>query len=134
MSGTRRLGVALAAGLAVAGLTLAILALTAGVGADDSTDAPEQIAAGESQGGRALFARMGCASCHTLAAAGSTGEFGPNLDQRLRAHTAASLEATILDPPGPRGFSGMPEDFGTRMSAAELDTLVSFLLASRAGG
>jgi hypothetical protein len=41
MSGTRRLGVALAAGMAVAGLTLAILALTAGVGADDSTDAPE---------------------------------------------------------------------------------------------
>ncbi len=133
MNGRRRLALPLAAGLAVAGLTLAILALSPGIGGGESTKTTE-VAVGESKGGRALFARMGCASCHTLAAAGSTGEFGPNLDQRLRAHTAASLEATILDPPGPRGFSGMPEDFGTRMSDAELDTLVNFLLASRAGG
>jgi cytochrome c oxidase subunit II len=131
VNGRRRLVLSLAAGLAVAGLTLAILALSPGIGGGDGTKTTE-VAVGESQGGRALFARMGCASCHTLAAAGSTGEFGPNLDQRLRAHTAASLEATILDPPGPRGFSGMPEDFGRRMSDAELDTLVSFLLASRA--
>jgi mono/diheme cytochrome c family protein len=131
VNGRRRLALPLAAGLIVAGLTLAILALSPGIGGGESTTTTE-VALGESQGGRALFARMGCASCHTLAAAGSTGEFGPNLDQRLRAHTAASLEATILDPPGPQGFSGMPEDFGTRMSDAELDTLVSFLLASRA--
>ena len=130
MNGRRRLALPLAAGLAVAGLTLASLALVAGIGGGDATTTA-QVAAGESEGGRALFARMGCASCHTLAAAGSTGEFGPNLDERLRAHTAASLEATILDPPGSGGFTGMPEDFGARMSDAELDTLVSFLLASR---
>ena len=130
MNGRRRLALPLAAGVAVAGLTLAILALSAGIGGGDATTTA-QVAAGESKGGRALFARMGCASCHTLAAAGSTGEFGPNLDQRLRAHTAASLKATILDPPGRRGFASMPEDFGSRMSDAELDTLVSFLLASR---
>ena len=130
MNGRRRLVLPLAAGLAVAGLTLAILALGPGIGGGDATTTA-QVATGESQTGRALFARMGCASCHTLAAAGSTGEFGPNLDRRLRAHTAASLEATILDPPGPRGFAAMPRDFGARMSDAELDALVSFLLASR---
>jgi len=133
MSGGRGIAVALAAGLAVAGVTLALLALTAGIGAEDGGAAPGRTMAGEPEGGRALFARMGCATCHTLAAAGSTGEFGPDLDGRLGSHTAASLEATILDPPGPGGYSGMPEDFGERMSDAELDTLVSFLLASRAG-
>ena len=130
MSGRLGLALPLAAGVAVAGLTLAVLALSAGIGGESATTTT-RVAAGESQGGRALFARMGCASCHTLAAAGSTGQFGPNLDERLGAHTAASLEATILDPPGSEGFSGMPQDFGKRMSHAELDTLVSFLLASR---
>ena len=132
MNGRRGLALPLAAGLVVAGLILAVLGLTTGIGGEDGRQ--RVVATGEAQGGRALFARMGCATCHTLAAAGSTGEFGPNLDQRLGAHTAESLRATILDPPGPGGFSGMPEDFGRRMSDAELDALVSFLLASRAGG
>ena len=43
----------------------------------------------------------------------------------------ARMRIAILDPPGSEGFSGMPQDFGKRMSHAELDTLVSFLLASR---
>jgi len=30
---------------------------------------------------------MGCGSCHTLAAAGSGGSIGPNLDERLGRHT-----------------------------------------------
>jgi mono/diheme cytochrome c family protein len=132
VNGRRRLALALAAGLAVAGLTLASLALSTGIGGADATTTTPQVAAGEANGGRALFARMACGTCHALAAAGSKGNFaGPNLDQRLRAHTAASLKATILDPPVRRGFATMPENFGSRMSDAELDTLVSFLLASR---
>ena len=78
--------------------------------------------------GAAVFARMGCGSCHALAAAGSTGEFGPSLDQRLAAHSAASLRAAIVAPPR---NSMMPADFGVRMSKAELDALVAFLLAAR---
>ena len=31
--------------------------------------------------GKEVFASAGCAGCHTLAAAGSTGTVGPNLDQ-----------------------------------------------------
>ena len=100
MTGRRRLVRPLAAGLAVAGLTLAILALGPGIGGGDATTTTE-VATGESQGGRALFAGMGCASCHTLAAAGSTGEFGPNLDQRLRAHTAAHSRRPSWTRPGP---------------------------------
>jgi mono/diheme cytochrome c family protein len=31
--------------------------------------------------GKAIFSSAGCASCHTLAAAGAKGTVGPNLDQ-----------------------------------------------------
>ncbi len=31
--------------------------------------------------GKAIFASAGCSSCHTLAAAGASGNVGPNLDQ-----------------------------------------------------
>jgi hypothetical protein len=42
-----------------------------------------------------------------------------------------AVTVAILNPPGSRDFASMPEDFGTRMSDAELDTLVSFPLGSR---
>ncbi len=35
---------------------------------------------GDAAAGEAVFATAGCGSCHTLAAAGSTGNVGPNLD------------------------------------------------------
>ena len=39
-------------------------------------------AAGDPAAGAQVFAQSGCGSCHTLAAAGSTGKIGPNLDQK----------------------------------------------------
>jgi mono/diheme cytochrome c family protein len=38
-------------------------------------------AQGNATAGKAVFASAGCATCHTLKAAGSTGNIGPNLDQ-----------------------------------------------------
>ena len=37
--------------------------------------------AASSTDGKAIFTSAGCASCHTLKAAGATGTVGPNLDQ-----------------------------------------------------
>jgi mono/diheme cytochrome c family protein len=74
--------------------------------------------------GRAVFAAMGCGTCHTLAAAGSTGELGPNLDERLAAHTPASLRAAVVSPP----VSMMPDDFGARLDERQLDALTQFLV------
>jgi cytochrome c oxidase subunit II len=93
---------------------------------DPTADAPPSRAAMPS-GGRAVFARMGCGSCHHLAAAGSGGQIGPDLDLRLPGHTRASLTAKIL---APGQASVMPADFGARMSRADLDALVNFLLAA----
>ena len=112
----------LAAGLGAA--ITAFLLLSAGGDEPPAASAPSESA------GQAVFARMGCGGCHTLAAAGAHGEIGPDLDARLPSHTAASLRAQILDPAQSGGFATMPTDFGKRMSRAELDALVAFLLDS----
>ena len=80
--------------------------------------------------GPAGVARMGCGGCHALADASAHGGIGPDLDARLPSHTAASLRAQILNPTQSAGFATMPTDFGERMSRAELDALVAYLLAA----
>jgi hypothetical protein len=75
---------------------------------------------------------MGCGSCHTLAAAGSKGTFGPDLDERLPNHTRESLVARIMARPSEfQDYSGMPTNFASRMNARQLHALVGFLLAAR---
>jgi mono/diheme cytochrome c family protein len=65
--------------LAVGGMAVAIAVDDGGdEHAAGSTGAAVELTAREQRGG-ALFRRT-CASCHTLAAAGSSGEVGPNLD------------------------------------------------------
>jgi mono/diheme cytochrome c family protein len=110
-----------------AGLTTAAIAFAAVALATDGDGSGERTAAAPSEG-RAVFARMGCGGCHTLAAARSHGEVGPDLDTALPGHTRESLIAKITNP-GPA--SVMPGDFATRMSDAELAALADFLLASR---
>jgi mono/diheme cytochrome c family protein len=44
-----------------------------------TTTGPEALQ-GDPTAGQAVFAASGCATCHTLAAAGATGTVGPNLD------------------------------------------------------
>jgi hypothetical protein len=127
---------ALVAGLAAAALAFAAIALGAGIRDGSKSESVTAAAASgartDDQSGRVVFARMGCGSCHTLAAAGSRGQIGPNLDARLGPHTRASLIARITAPPSdPESFSMMPTDFGSRMNTRELDALVRFLLAAR---
>lgn len=122
----------LAAGVLGAGLAFALIAVTTGIDGG-SSEAPRAASAGVDQdSGRAVFARMGCGSCHRLAAAGSRGEIGPDLDQRLPGHTRASLVERITRGPAADGtFSPMPDNFGDRLDDDELDALVDFLLAAR---
>ncbi len=119
----------------VAGILAAGAAFAAGValtGDDGRAGATASPAAGASAG-NAVFARMACGGCHTLAAANSNGQIGPNLDERLPGHTAASLRAKIVDPYAgtPASFYAMPRNFGERLSDGELDELVAFLLYAR---
>jgi cytochrome c551/c552 len=100
--------------------------------ADSSAPTRAAVAAGQPdpQGGRLVFASMGCGSCHRLSAAGSTGQIGPSLDDALARHDRASLAAKIQSP---GQGTIMPQDFAQRMSFAELDALLDFLIAARDG-
>src|SRR5436309_1883816 len=62
--------------------------------------------------GAAVFASAGCGTCHTLAAAGSHGSLGPNLD-RLRP-SAAAVETQVLN-----GGGNMPS-FRGRLTRAQI--------------
>jgi mono/diheme cytochrome c family protein len=142
MSLARRHAVPLAAGLAAAAAAFAVVAATSDDGGSPGGDgggrqapedsrptAPAAPASPARTAGLEVFTRMGCGGCHRLAAAGSTGPIGPDLDTRLPGHTRESLTAAILTPPA---GTIMPPDFGRRMSDAELGALVDFLLSARA--
>jgi mono/diheme cytochrome c family protein len=141
----RRHAVPLAAGLAAAVAAFAVVALTTDDGgsttdgggrqtpgsgevADPAPAAPAPRVTRGQAAGLGIFTRMGCGGCHRLAAAGSTGPIGPDLDTRLPSHTRESLTAAILSPPP---NTAMPPDFGARMSDEELDILVDFLLSAQ---
>jgi cytochrome c oxidase subunit II len=90
--------------------------------------------------GLALFKSNSCISCHTLSAAGATGNIGPNLDNLVayakQAHQPldAFIRQSIVDPNAyiqpnfPKNT--MPQTFGTTLSKTQLDELVSFLAQS----
>ena len=46
-----------------------------------TTDLPALALTGAATAGKAVFASAGCGGCHTLAAAGTSGNVGPNLDK-----------------------------------------------------
>jgi mono/diheme cytochrome c family protein len=125
-----RTAAALVAGLLAAG---AVLLALGGPAHGGDAGGGERGAPGAPPAGRAVFARMGCGGCHRLRAGGGGGGIGPDLDTVLPNYTAAALRAKIVDPypaGDPAYFAAMPQDFGSRMSAAELDELVAFLLAT----
>jgi len=57
--------------------------------------APAAKLTGNPVSGKAVFAKAGCVSCHTLAAAHSTGTVGPNLDQAHPDYRLATTRVTF---------------------------------------
>ena len=72
--------------------------------------------------GRSVFASAGCAGCHTLGAAGASGQIGPNLD-RLRP-TYAVVRAKVET-----GGGGMPS-FRGQLSARQIEDVAAFVSTS----
>lgn len=107
-------------------------AATAGAG--------ETAAAGGAEGGASspggqLFASIGCAGCHTLAAAGSTGTTGPDLNESLAPDDdTAGIEEMIVHPDEEvvEGYppNVMPQTYGQSLSKAEVHQLAEYLVAS----
>lgn len=90
---------------------------------------------GEAKTGAQLFTGAGCGSCHTLAAAGTTGTTGPDLDEFLAPDdTTAGVEEMLVDPNVElaEGYPAnvMPQDYGQTFSKAELHQLAEYLVAT----
>jgi cytochrome c6 len=75
--------------------------------------------------GAQLWTAAGCGACHTLAAAGSNGSSGPDLDQ-LRP--SSSLVSTQVRSGGP----GMPS-YAHSLSGAELASLAAYVAGATRG-
>jgi len=69
--------------------------------------------------GKAVFASAGCGACHTLKAAGATGNVGPNLDQLKPAEAIAERQVT-------NGGAAMAA-FKGRLSPAEIKAVAMFV-------
>jgi cytochrome c oxidase subunit II len=110
------------------------------------TSAPSASSATSPAAGKAVFtsAAAGCYQCHTLAAAGSVGTVGPNLDARLRSDCAnpaskkirgATIQqcvTTAIEKPYaylPSGYASgiMPSTFAQSLSPTQIQALVNFL-------
>jgi cytochrome c2 len=93
-----------------------------------------------------VFLSAGCASCHTLAAASSTGTIGPDLTTRLASDCAnpasqkirgttlkACIDKAITDPYAyiPTGYQKgiMPATFAGSLGPSKIDELVNFLVS-----
>jgi mono/diheme cytochrome c family protein len=117
--------------LRLALVLLAALALVgAGCGGDDEesgeTTVTETTATDTTGGGTAsgemVFAQAGCGGCHTLAAAGSSGQVGPNLDD---------LDLTVdgVEDQVRNGGGGMPA-FEGDLSDAEIQAVAQYVVDS----
>jgi mono/diheme cytochrome c family protein len=108
--------------------------------ATGETSAEEGGEAAASEPGAQVFIANGCGSCHTFAAAGTTGTTGPDLNEYLAPDDdAAGVEEMIVDPEAEiaEGYSGgiMPHTYGETLSEEELEQLIQFLVNnSPAGG
>jgi cytochrome c553 len=90
---------------------LAAALLLAGCGGNSGTNA----------GGK-VFASAGCGGCHTLSAAKSNGQIGPNLDQAKPSYDAVVRQVS-------NGGGGMPS-FSGRLSTGQIRDVASFVAAS----
>ena len=83
-----------------------------------------------------MFESQGCSGCHTLAAAGSTGTTGPDLDGALKGKSAAFIKTSIVDPNAEiaKGYppNVMPQTFGD-LPPDQIDSLVAYLVQSTSG-
>ncbi len=88
--------------------------------------------------GAQVFANNGCGGCHTLAAAKSGGVTGPDLDKVLPGQSAAMIHQSIVDPNAriAKGYPAnvMPQNFGTTITAQQLNQLVQYLISSTSKG
>ena len=109
-------------------LYVAKCAGNANCGVTAATNAPAPAPSGGGGGkaaapdGKAVFASAGCGACHTLKAAGATGNVGPNLDQLKPAEPIVERQVT-------NGGAAMPP-FKGQLTPAQIKAVATFVSAN----
>jgi mono/diheme cytochrome c family protein len=80
---------------------------------------------GDAAAGAKIFVSSGCTSCHTLAAAHSTGTVGPNLDTLKPDYRAVTAQVT-------NGGAAMPA-FKTSLSSQQIANVAAYVVKSTGG-
>ncbi|MFL5959359.1 MAG: c-type cytochrome [Gaiellaceae bacterium] len=80
---------------------------------------------GDSKKGSSIYANSGCGSCHTLAAAHSTGTIGPNLDSLKPDYRAVTAQVT-------NGGGQMPA-FKSSLSTQQIADVSAYVVSSTGG-
>ncbi len=80
---------------------------------------------GDPKKGSSVYSSSGCGSCHTLAAAHSTGTVGPNLDQLKPDYRAVTAQVT-------NGGAAMPA-FKSKLSAQQIADVAAYVVDSTGG-
>jgi mono/diheme cytochrome c family protein len=88
----------------------------------EETGGGETTAEGDAAAGEAVFASAGCGSCHTLEAAGASGQVGPNLDQ-------SQPDAALVEDRVRNGAGAMPA-FEGRLTDAEIANVTAYVVES----
>jgi mono/diheme cytochrome c family protein len=107
--------------------SVALAACGSAVAGSGSTSAPgSTTSAGHSASapastaeGKQIFISSGCGGCHTLAAAGSHGNVGPNLDSLKPSYAAVLSQVT-------NGGGGMPS-FKGQLSAKQISAVAHYV-------
>src|SRR5512133_3266901 len=114
--------------LALPALFLAVFALSA-AGCGDKSSSSSKHTAGSGTPGAKVFSDAGCGKCHTMAAAGTAGKVGPNLDV-LRPNQER-VQRQVKN-----GGNGMPS-FKDTLTPVEIRQVAAFVAtaagANRAG-
>jgi mono/diheme cytochrome c family protein len=84
-----------------------------------ATTAAAPAGEGDAAAGAAVFQSAGCGGCHTLAAAGSNGAVGPNLDDLKPSYDAVMTQVT-------NGGGGMPA-FSGSLSADDIKNVSAYV-------
>jgi cytochrome c6 len=99
---------------------------TGTTGTETTTTEPTAPAQGDPVAGKEVFlGTSGCAGCHTLADAGSTGTIGPNLDDLKPSHDAVVAQVTS-------GGGGMPA-FGDSLSEEQIQDVAAYVSSATQG-
>lgn len=88
-------------------------------------DLPALALKGNAAAGKAIFASQGCGSCHTLAAAGTSGTVGPNLDEAKPNFELAVTRVT-------KGQGAMPP-FGGQLESQQIADVAQYVVESTGG-